>query len=122
MPYNPFPFYRQNYYYIPYNYGIPNHNLNNNYNNSANKKINVNTQSQDNSSQHNTKNCNTNNTQEHNNNTKKNRNHDDSYFFEILGIKLHFDDILLICLLFFLYQEGVRDEELFLGLILLLLC
>ena len=41
--------------------------------------------------------------------------------FEILGIKLYFDDILLICLIFFLYNEGVQDEYLFIALILLLL-
>ena len=41
--------------------------------------------------------------------------------FEIFGIKLHFDDILLICLIFFLYNEGVKDEFLFIALILLLL-
>lgn len=41
--------------------------------------------------------------------------------FYILGIKLHFDDLLLICLLFFLYSEGVKDEWLFIALLLLLL-
>ncbi len=40
---------------------------------------------------------------------------------EILGIKLYFDDILIIGLLFFLYNEGVKDEFLFIILILLLL-
>ena len=48
-------------------------------------------------------------------------NTEDNYFFEIFGLKLFFDDILLICLIFFLYQEGVKDNELFLSLILLLL-
>ena len=42
-------------------------------------------------------------------------------FFDILGIRLYFDDILLICLIFFLYQEGVKDQSLFISLILLLL-
>ena len=42
-------------------------------------------------------------------------------FFEIFGLKLFFDDILLMCLIFFLYSEGVKDEMLFLALILLLL-
>lgn len=41
--------------------------------------------------------------------------------FEIFGITLYFDDILLICLLFFLYNEGVNDQFLFISLILLLL-
>ena len=42
-------------------------------------------------------------------------------FFEIFGLKLYFDDILLICIIFFLYNEGVRDQGLFIALILLLL-
>ena len=46
---------------------------------------------------------------------------DADYFFELFGLKLYFDDILLMCLLFFLYNEGVRDDELFISLILLLL-
>ena len=41
--------------------------------------------------------------------------------FEIFGLKLYFDDILLICLIFFLYTEGVKDSYLFISLILLLL-
>lgn len=45
----------------------------------------------------------------------------DEALFEILGIKLYFDDILLICLIFFLYNEGVQDQYLFIALILLLL-
>ena len=41
--------------------------------------------------------------------------------FEILGLKLYLDDIIILCLIFFLYQEGVKDDMLFLSLILLLL-
>ncbi len=41
--------------------------------------------------------------------------------FEILGIQLFLDDIIILGLLFFLYQEGVQDEMLFIALILLLL-
>ena len=44
-----------------------------------------------------------------------------SYFFDIFGIRLYFDDILIISLIFFLYNENVHDEELFISLILLLL-
>ena len=40
---------------------------------------------------------------------------------EILGIQLYLDDIIILGLLFFLYKEGVKDEMLFLSLILLLL-
>ncbi len=42
-------------------------------------------------------------------------------FFEIFGLKLYFDDVLIMCILFFLYNENVHDEELFICLILLLL-
>lgn len=45
---------------------------------------------------------------------------DDKPIFEIFGIKLYFDDLLILGLLFFLYSEGVEDQELFLALILLL--
>ncbi len=40
--------------------------------------------------------------------------------FEILGIQLYLDDIIILGLLFFLYKEGVQDELLFITLILLL--
>lgn len=40
---------------------------------------------------------------------------------EIFGIRLYFDDILILGLLLFLYEEGVKDEMLFICLILLLL-
>lgn len=40
---------------------------------------------------------------------------------EILGISLYLDDIIILGLLFFLYQEGVKDYMLYLVLILLLL-
>ena len=49
------------------------------------------------------------------------RSDESSEFFEIFGLKLYFDDILIICILYFLYTEGVQDQELFLCLILLLL-
>jgi len=42
-------------------------------------------------------------------------------YFEIFGIKLYIDDIILIALLFFLYQEGVKDNLLFISLVMLLL-
>lgn len=53
----------------------------------------------------------------HSNNSK----YDETIMFELFGIKLHQDDILLICLIFFLYNEGIKDEFLFVALILLLL-
>ena len=42
-------------------------------------------------------------------------------FFEIFGLKLYFDDILIICILLFLYNEKVQNEGLFICLIMLLL-
>jgi len=42
-------------------------------------------------------------------------------FFSILGIHLYFDDLIILSLLFFLYNEGIKDEGLFICLILLLL-
>ena len=40
---------------------------------------------------------------------------------EILGIKLYLDDLIILGLIFILYQEEVKDEMLFICLILLLL-
>ena len=45
----------------------------------------------------------------------------DEPLFEILGIKLYFDDILLLSLIFFLYTEWVQYQYLFIALFLLLL-
>lgn len=41
--------------------------------------------------------------------------------FEILGIYIYLDDLIILGLLFFLYTENVHDEILFMTLILLLL-
>ena len=38
-----------------------------------------------------------------------------------LGIDLYLDDIMILCLLFILYKEEIKDEMLFIALILLLL-
>lgn len=40
---------------------------------------------------------------------------------DLLGIELYLDDIIILCLLFILYKEDVKDEMLFIALILLLL-
>jgi len=42
-------------------------------------------------------------------------------YLELFGIKLYFDDILIICLLYFLYSQDVDDPYLFVALLLLLL-
>ena len=44
-----------------------------------------------------------------------------SAVFNILGINLYFDDVLIILVIFFLYNENVNDPYLFIVLILLLL-
>lgn len=44
-----------------------------------------------------------------------------SFLFEVFGLKIYLDDALIVCLLFFLYQECIKDDELFLILVLLLL-
>ena len=43
------------------------------------------------------------------------------YMFDLFGLKLYFDDVLIVSLLFFLYNEGVKDEGLFIALLLLLI-
>ena len=52
---------------------------------------------------------------------KENRTLDGSPLIEIFGISLYFDDILLVCLIFFLFQEDVDDPWLYISLLLLLL-
>lgn len=53
--------------------------------------------------------------------TIENQNESENVIFNILGLKLYYDDILLLCLIFFLYNEGIKDESLFMVLVLLLL-
>lgn len=40
--------------------------------------------------------------------------------FEIFGIKLYLDDLIILGILFFLYQQNVKDEMLYIILFLLL--
>ena len=54
-------------------------------------------------------------------NNIENSQNDSEECFEIFGLKLYFDDLLIIALLFFLYQEEVKDTYLYIALILLLL-
>lgn len=42
-------------------------------------------------------------------------------FFELFGIRLYFDDLLILALLFFLYKEESQDSYLYIILIMLLL-
>lgn len=70
-------------------------------------------------------NCNTENISNLNNSNFDNKkdlpNDNFNDFFEILGLKLTFDDLLIVCILFFLYKEDVKDTYLYIALILLLL-
>ena len=43
------------------------------------------------------------------------------FVLDLFGLKLYFDDVLILSLLFFLYKEEVKDEGLFLALVLLLI-
>ena len=45
----------------------------------------------------------------------------DPVWLDLFGIKLYFDDVLILSLLFFLYKEEVKDVGLFLALVLLLI-
>lgn len=51
---------------------------------------------------------------------KSNKNTND-FLFDLFGLKIYYDDVLLISLIYFLYSEGVKDDGLFIVLILLLL-
>jgi hypothetical protein len=101
FPYFNFPFFP----YRHYNYNTYNNNLHNHksLNNNSNKDL-----------------QNDNFSPKVDEKSKDNMN-EDGYLFNLFGLKLYFDDILLICLIFFLYNEGVKDEGLFFALILLLL-
>ena len=61
------------------------------------------------------------NTTNEENRNKKDEQPIQKEFLDIFGIKLYFDDLMIISLLFFLYAEGVNDYYLFITLILLLL-
>lgn len=54
---------------------------------------------------------------------RKNKSNNDNldYLFDLFGLKIYFDDILILSLLFFLYSEGVKDDMLFIALLLLLI-
>lgn len=112
LPYFNMPYYGR---YSRYGYHYPYYNCfktsnTNSYNKNANSTKN-------NSSVKNMNICSSTNEKEN----KNKENSSDSPLFQLFGINLYFDDILLICLIWFLYDEGVKDEGLFIALILLLL-
>lgn len=89
----PFPFYR------PYNYSYPQSQLQNNINKN---------------------NCQFDN-KEDSNKKKFVQDSKEVVWLDLFGIKLYFDDVLILSLLFFLYKEEVKDEGLFLALVMLLI-
>ena len=53
--------------------------------------------------------------------TSKNLPPNKDFVLDLFGLKLYFDDVLILSLIFFLYKEDVKDEGLFLALVLLLI-
>ena len=128
----PYPFFRTSYYRRPYpyySYKIPSHNENNNFDYNEKKPCFPSVTpkqeqgnfgcSSDISNFSKNKDYKSNNINSSNN--MKDFQSDNDEYFEIFGLKLHFDDLLIIALLFFLYQEDVKDTYLYIALILLLL-
>lgn len=54
------------------------------------------------------------------NNSKRSSNSDQA-IFEIMGIKLYLDDLIILGVLYFLYEQNVKDEMLYIILFLLLI-
>lgn len=52
--------------------------------------------------------------------TRKSSPESEQAIFEILGIKIYLDDLIILGILFFLYQQNVNDEFLYIILFLLL--
>ncbi len=53
-------------------------------------------------------------------NSKRSSNSDQA-IFEIMGIKLYLDDLIILGVLYFLYEQNVKDEMLYIILFLLLI-
>ena len=89
----------------------------------SNKKINSNTKTFSNTTTKTNFSTNTlhDNTPQQKKNCSENVNSVEKPIINIFGINLYFDDILIICLIFFLYNEKVTDYYLFFVLILLLM-
>ena len=55
------------------------------------------------------------------NTTKPSKDTDSSACINILGIKLYVDDLIILFIIFILYKEKIKDNELIICLLLLLL-
>lgn len=120
---HPYPFFGTSYYRRPYPYYSckkPLHNDSKNFDYNERKPCFPSVSSKQ--EQGNFSCCpNTSKNENYTSNNIKNSQNDYEDCFEILGLKFHFDDLLIIALLFFLYQEDVKDTYLYIALILLLL-
>lgn len=56
-----------------------------------------------------------------NTNNSKRTSNSDQAIFEIMGIKLYLDDLIILGILYFLYAQNVKDEMLYIILFLLLI-
>ncbi len=56
-----------------------------------------------------------------NTNNSKRSSISDQAIFEIMGIKLYLDDLIILGVLYFLYEQNVKDEMLYIILFLLLI-
>ena len=127
FPYYGFPFQYPYYKYYNQNKHI---NYNNNYTNSPNSKLNETSPTATNAIKKE-------NTEEKSSSVKSNRSYSipnlpfsfnfnglsntNNSIINILGLELYLDDIIILCILFILYKEEIKDEILFIALILLLL-
>lgn len=59
--------------------------------------------------------------EEETNYTQKEKPNNQDFLFELFGLKIYSDDILIIVLLYLLYSEEVKDDFLFIILFLLLI-
>ena len=100
------------YNFIPQFYNTNPHNFNNIKKNHAPQNTSIEFQHQNKENKHKK------HTEEQLENSEKNK---DEFLFEIFGIKIFFDDVLIICILLFLYEEKIEDHLLYIALILLLL-
>lgn len=145
-PFWGFPSFRRNYYYqrpnyYSSNYYRPNSNMLKTSNNSKTQNNTPNNNLKNNSNNNHFNNYNKNANNEASCNTKKESTpfayfpseskkvdfscdenyYSDTEFLNIFGFSLHIDDLLILALLFFLYQEGSDDMYLYIALFLLLL-
>jgi len=111
----PFPFYKNYYKPSHYPYTVPCIQPNTIYQNTS-----CSSSPQQIDSNNMAVNCENTNSNNFNEKNKSNKYNDD-YLFDLFGLKIYNDDILLVSLIYFLYSEGVKDDGLFLVLILLLL-